>query len=138
MSMYWDYENDSPKIAKMVAHALFLIVLVVAGCSFGGPYYNVWQQNLEGKAELAKATQNRQITVQEAQAKQEAAIELAKAEVERARGVAEANKIIGDSLKQNEDYLRYLWIDSLQNTKNQVIYVPTETNLPILEAGRTK
>ncbi|MGD9276296.1 MAG: hypothetical protein PVJ67_03935 [Candidatus Pacearchaeota archaeon] len=45
-------------------------------------------------------------------------------------------RIIGTSLQNNEAYLRYLWIDNLQNEHNQVIYVPTETNLPILEASR--
>jgi len=51
-------------------------------------------------------------------------------------GVAAANKIIGDSLHNNEDYLRYLFVNGLEHTSNQVIYVPTEANLPILEASR--
>ena len=47
------------------------------------------------------------------------------------------NKIIGDSLKNNEAYLRYLWINDLANVKDRtVVYVPTEANLPIPEAGR--
>jgi regulator of protease activity HflC (stomatin/prohibitin superfamily) len=98
--------------------------------------YNVWRSGQVGKAELMQADWNRQISIREAEAKRESAIQLAQAEIERAKGVAEANKIIGDSLKGNEDYLRYLWIDHLQNSNNQVIYVPTETNLPILEASR--
>lgn len=111
--------------------ALF-IFLICAGYS----KYNVWASGLAGEAELKQADWNRQIVIREAQAKEEAAVSLAQAEVERAKGVAQANKIIGDSLRNNEDYLRYLWIDNLQNEKNQVIYVPTETNLPILEATR--
>jgi len=55
----------------------------------------------------------------------------AEAEVERARGVAEANDIIAGSLEGNEEYLRYLWINGLQTNQMQVIYVPTEANLPI-------
>jgi regulator of protease activity HflC (stomatin/prohibitin superfamily) len=98
--------------------------------------YLIWQQRKEGEAELAKATYSRQILVQEAKAKEGAAILLAQAEVERAKGVAKANKIIGQSLNNNESYLRYLWIHNLQNEHNQVIYVPTEANLPILEAHR--
>jgi hypothetical protein len=74
--------------------------------------------------------------VQEAQAKMDAAKLLAQAEVERAKGVAKANQIIGDSLHNNEDYLRYLFVNNLEHTQNQVIYVPTEANLPILEANR--
>ncbi|AGX01834.1 protease [Erwinia phage PhiEaH1] len=108
------------------------IVLSMAGC----PYYNVWEQGMAGKAALMKATQDRQISVQEAEAKKDSAAALAQAEIIRAGGVAEANKIIGNSLKNNEAYLRYLWVDGLQQTKNQVIYVPTEGNLPIMESTR--
>jgi hypothetical protein len=59
---------------------------------------------------------------------------LADAEVIRAEGVAKANKIIGDSL--TEGYLRYLWIQGLQTNQMQVVYVPTEANLPIMESHR--
>ena len=61
---------------------------------------------------------------------------MAQAEVERAKGVARANKIIGDSLQGNEAYLRYLWIQGLQTNKMNVVYIPTEASLPILEASR--
>jgi regulator of protease activity HflC (stomatin/prohibitin superfamily) len=98
--------------------------------------YRVWQRGLAGKAQLAEAEWNRKIAVQEADAKKESAVLLAQAEVERAKGVAEANKIIGESLKNNESYLRYLWIQGLQDGSSEVIYIPTEAGLPILEAGR--
>lgn len=106
--------------------------LLLAGC----PPYNVWQQGLAGKAALERAIQDRQIAVQEAQAKMESAKLLAAAEVERSRGVAEANKIIGDSLRGNEGYLRYLWIEGLKTNNMQVVYIPTEAGLPLLEAGK--
>src|SRR3990170_3957810 len=58
-------------------------------------------------------------------------------EAELAKGVAQANEIIGQSLKGNEAYLRYLWIQGLENgTAPTIVYVPTEAGLPILEAGR--
>lgn len=113
-----------------VIGALLLIWMV------GWPMLNVWRSSLVGQAELKQAEWNRQIVVKEAEAKQEAAKALANAEIERAKGVAEANRIIGHSLKDNEDYLRYLWIHNLENTKDQIIYVPTEASLPILEAGK--
>ena len=109
---------------------LFLIILGV------WPMYNVWAQRMHGEAELARATQNRRVRVQEAQAKFEAADYDAKTDVRRAQGVAQANKIIGDSLKNNEAYLRYLFVNGLENTHDQVIYVPTEAQLPVLEATR--
>lgn len=105
---------------------------------WGCPQYGVWEQKLAGEAELNRATYNRQIAVQEANAKLEAAKSLAQADIVRAEGAAKANVILGNSLKGNEDYLRYLWIQNLENTKNgpTVIYVPTEAGLPILEAGK--
>lgn len=119
-----------------IATGIFALISVVFCILIGGAKYNLWASALSGEAELRKAEWNRQITVREAQAKKDSAIMLAQAEIERAKGVAEANRIIGQSLKGNEDYLRYLWIDSLQQTKDQIIYVPTEAGLPILEAER--
>ena len=112
--------------------ALMLSGLLMWGC----PNYSVYQQNLEGEAELARATQNRQISIQEAMAKKESAKDLAEAEVIRANGAARANEIIGKSLEGNEAYLHYLFINNMEHTQNQVIYIPTEAGLPILEAGR--
>lgn len=111
-------------------------VIVLATLFFGLPVWYVWKSGLSGEAELKQAEWNRQIAIKEAEAKLHAAAKLAEAEVERAKGVAQANKIIGDSLKGNETYLRYLWIDSMTHSKNQLIYVPTEAGLPILEASR--
>lgn len=117
---------------------LFLIVLAlgaVAGGCYAFPKYRVYSQTMEGRAELARAESNRRIAIAEAEAKRESAVSLAQAEVERAKGVAEANKIIGDSLRGNAEYLRYLWIDGLRTNEMQVVYVPTEAGLPLLEAG---
>lgn len=100
------------------------------------PKYKVWNAEQTGIAEFVQAEQNRKITVLEAEAKLEAAKSLAAAEVERAKGVAQANEIIGQSLKDNESYLRWLWIENLDKGGNSVIYVPTEAGLPILEAGK--
>ena len=112
------------------------VILAIAAILYGYPRYKVWQQGLEGQAELARAEQNRKIAVQEAEAKKESARALAEAEIIRARGMAEANTIIGESLRGNESYLRYLWIQTLNDNPQNVIYVPTEAGLPILEAGK--
>lgn len=135
MSRYLSENGDPlpyPIFRDLLLACLAVVIAILAGC----PYYNVWQQGLHGKAELARAQQNRMIKVQEAEAAKESATLLADAEVLRAAGVAKANVIIGDSLKGNEAYLRYLWIHQLAETKNQIIYVPTEASLPILEAGK--
>ncbi len=119
-------------IVSIAATVVGLVLLAM----WGLPRYGVYKQGLAGEAELANAEYSRQVAVREAQAKKDAAVLLAQAEVERARGVAQANKIIGDSLRDNEAYLRYLFVNNLADTKDQVIYIPTEAGLPILEATR--
>lgn len=101
------------------------------------PPYRVYNARQTGLAELAQADGNRQIKIQEAKALFESADFTAKAEVRKAEGVAQANKIMSDSLGGPEGYLRWKYIEMLQDSKNnQVIYVPTEASLPILEAGK--
>ena len=133
---------DDKEIWSIVKKVVLWIIGIVAllmiwGYAFG-PIYSVWEQRLKGEAELARAEANRKIRVLEANAEQDAAKALAEAEVIRAEGVARANKIIGDSLQNNEGYLRYLWIQSLKTNQKEVVYVPTEANLPIMEANRLK
>ena len=126
-------DHEAKIFAKAVMSGLIIIASSIGGCMYGMPRYNVYHQELEGEAELAKANFSKQVAIQEAHAKMESAKLLADAEVIRAEGVAKANKIIGDSLTNNEAYLRYLFVNNLEHTQNQIIYVPTEANLPILE-----
>ncbi|MDR1878474.1 MAG: hypothetical protein LBQ64_02795 [Bacteroidales bacterium] len=123
---------------KTIVFVAVLGFVVVFGLMFGMPMYNVWQQEMTGKAEFSRAEQNRKIKVEEAKAEKESATFRAEAEIIRAEGVAKANEIIGGSLKDNKDYLTYLWIQALYDESNSVIYVPTEANLPVLEATRIK
>jgi regulator of protease activity HflC (stomatin/prohibitin superfamily) len=119
-----------PVIATGVVGAVVVLGLIF----MGGPIYNVWSQSLAGKAELQKAEYTRQVAVLEAKAKLDSAKELAQAEVERAKGVAQANQIIGDSLKGNREYLQYLYITGLEEGSqkgNVTIYVPTEGGMPV-------
>ena len=123
----------------VVLGLLVAVIIIVAGC-YGYPQYNVYCQRMEGQALLAHAQSAKEVAVAEAKAKMESASLLAQAEVARAEGVAKANKIIGDSLKGNEVYLRYLWIMEVagQSTEKTIVYIPTEAQLPILEAQRLK
>jgi hypothetical protein len=115
--------------------ALVVILIIVAVFMAVMPKYRIYKQDLAGQATLREAQWTKKINVESAKAKKVSATLLADAEVERAKGVAKANKIIGDSLKDNEGYLQYLFIDSLSQTDNKIIYIPTEANMPILEAG---
>lgn len=130
---------DSKFASLLGTLVFFLLCGLIAVGMYGCPQYNVYEQRLVGEAELAKANYGKQVVVQEAIAKQEAAKHLAEAEVLRADGVARANKIIGDSLKNNEAYLEWLYIEGLkERTGIETIYVPTEAGIPIIEAGRRR
>ena len=126
--------------AESTAIGVIVVVVIIALLSlfFIIPIYNVWYQSKVGEAELKRAEQNKQILIETSRSKAEAAKFEADAEVERARGVAKANEIIGQSLAENEMYLRYLWVQTLtqEGGNRTIIYVPTEGQLPILEATR--
>jgi hypothetical protein len=129
-------DKETKRVITFCVVLVLLVLSTIGGCAVGWPKYRVWQREMSGKAQLAEAEWNRQIAVKEAEAKKFSATELAEAEIIRAGGVAEANKIIGESLQGNDAYLRYLWIQGLHDGTSEIIYVPTEAQLPILEAGR--
>lgn len=128
--------KEAGKAFGFVCGIGFVILVVVILFMVGCPQYQVYEHRMNGEALLAKSMAERKVQIQDAEGKKEAATYLAGAEVERAKGVAQANKIIGDSLKDNESYLRWLWIEGLKEKGNDVIYIPTEAGLPILEASR--
>jgi regulator of protease activity HflC (stomatin/prohibitin superfamily) len=113
-----------------------LALIVVSGVLVGCPSYNVYQQEMAGRAKLAEAQSSRQVAVLEARAKMESAKSLAEAEITRAEGAAKANHILQNSLGGPEGYLRYLQIQALENSNARLIYVPTEAGLPVTEASR--
>jgi len=112
------------------------LVVIAGGLLWGCPSYNVYSQEMSGKARFAEAQSSRQVAVLEARAKLESAKSLADAEVLRAEGASKANKILQNSLGGPEGYLRYLQIQALETTNARLIYVPTDAGLPITEAAR--
>ncbi|MBU1129084.1 MAG: hypothetical protein KJ949_00445 [Nanoarchaeota archaeon] len=120
--------KNNQKIVTMVVFG----ILVIGFLMWLLPNYNVYSRELNGKAQLREAEWNRQIAIQEAQALKESAKLKAEAEVIRAQGIAEANEIIAGSL--TDEYIKYKFVEGLNDGNTEVIYVPTEANLPILEA----
>jgi len=121
--------------------AAFSSVALISFLVWVGPQIGVYNRTLAGKAALMEAESTRQVKVLEAKAKMDSASLEAQAEIERAKGVAEANRIIGDSLKDNPRYLQYLYIVGLQEGSekgNRTIYVPTEGGLPVPTLGIEK
>lgn len=128
---------------KLAITSTVLGVIVITGLFvlglWGCPQYNVYSMRKDGEAQLAHAKYSREVAVAEAKAKYEAASLLAAADTLRAHGIAKSNEIIGRSLENNPKYLQWLFIDKISEGKeNQIIYLPTEAGIPILEANRFK
>ena len=118
-----------------------VVAAIIVGLMFGIPKYNVWQQEMEGKAEMARAEQNRMILVEEAKAKLEAEKLNAQAEIERAKGMAEAMEI--ENGKLTSTYNQYLFIRTLEKISDkgslpQIIYTPTEGMVPVMNMNQNK
>lgn len=127
--------NITPSLVKLVVKVVGGIVAFFVVMAFVRPWYNVWSQEMEGKAEFAKAEQNRKIKIEEARANLEAEKLNAQAEIERAKGAAEAIKIENGSITPT--YIQYLWVRQQSDLSDKtVIYIPTESNLPLLETTK--
>ena len=111
-------------IALICFIALMILIL------FGWPHYKVWKQGMDGQAALAEAEQSKMIQVQ-----------VAKAELESAKLRAQAIQLVGQAAKDYPEYRKQEFIgafgEALRDGRiQQIIYVPTEANIPIVEAGK--
>lgn len=122
----------------IVSFAVVVAVSIsaVSVLAFGLPRYNVYTKSMNGKAQLMEAEYTRQTVVLEAQAKLDSAEKLKQVRIIEANGIAEANKIIGESLKNNPDYLTFLQIENIQQGAekgNKTYFVaPNQAGLPII------
>lgn len=120
--------------------SVLVLAILAALVLVGLPSYNVYAKQMQGKAAYEQAVQDRRIRVLEAQAALDSAQLTAQAEVARARGTNEANRIMAESLGGPDNYLRWAYIDMLKETAGkagrETIYIPTEAGMPLLEAGR--
>ena len=119
------------------------ILGLVAFMLWGFPQLGVYNRTLAGKAALMEAESTRQVRVLEAKAKQESALLEATAESTRAQGSAQAIAALKKELGRSDAYLRWLYIQGLQEQGNNsgektVVYIPTDglVPLPISEAPR--
>lgn len=103
---------------------------VVAFGMWGCPQYSVYSQRLDGEAVLSRAHAARQVLVTQAQAERDAALLR-----------AEAIAIVGKAAQEFPEYRQQEFIGAFAEAMHsgrisQIIYVPTEGNIPITEAGR--
>lgn len=116
-------KGGSLMVVSGITSVVLLLLTLIAGWLAIAPEYRLYRANIE-----------KRIIVTQAIAEADADREHARGEVERAKGTAAANKIVAHSI--TEPYLRYLFINNLAHTRNQIVYLPTEAGLPILEAGK--
>ena len=129
---------------KMVSKALLIVsacLMLFAGTLYGliaayQPFkvwvatYDVRKQRLVGEAEFARAEQNRMILVEQARAEKDAA-------TLRADAIA----IVGQAAKDFPEYRQQEYIGALGDALRdghiaQIMYIPTEAMIPIMEAGK--
>lgn len=127
--------NDNSFAGLMWTIFTVIIIGVIAFAFWFFPTYNVWAKELNGKAQLAEATFSKQVQLEQAKANLDSQKLNSQAEVERAKGAAQAIEI--ESGKLTENYIRYLWVQQQENLNDKtVIYIPTESGLPITESQR--
>jgi regulator of protease activity HflC (stomatin/prohibitin superfamily) len=105
---------------------------------WGIPVYNVWAAHKSGQADLARAQNEQMIQVAEAEGRVKAAEANKKAAIIEAEAVAKQVEVIGANLQKHDLYLKWQWIRMMEEREGETIYVPTEANLPILEAARLR
>lgn len=108
----------------------FFAVLLIAALFWVFPMWNVWRAGLSGEAELVRAEQTKKIMV-----------ETARAERDASKLRAEAIMIMGKAAKEFPEYRQQEFMQAFgealrEGNISQIVYVPTEANLPILEAGK--
>lgn len=109
-------------------------ILFLSSCGWINNY-NREQKRMDaennGRSSLLEAESSKKVSIETAKANLESAKLNAQADVIRAEGIAQANKIIGKSLEDNRAYLEWLWIDNIEKNQNAVYYIPTENKVPI-------
>ena len=111
-----------------------LVIAIAAGFFIGYPEYKIWKMDKAGQAQLAEAEWTKKIAIEEAKADLESSKLHAEATIVEARATAEANKIVAGSL--DPMYINYLIAKGLTDGSSEVIYIPTEASIPIIDAGR--
>lgn len=126
--MHYSHRHTLGPLTFIGLLLLFIVLLLLF--MFAWPHYKVWKQGMDGQAALAEAEQSKMIQVQ-----------VAKAELESAKLRAEAIKLVGQAAKDYPEYRKQEFIgafgEALRDGRiQQIIYVPTEANIPIVEAGK--
>jgi hypothetical protein len=128
------FDKEELKGIAMIAGVVIIVVILLVGALFGflviGKHYRVWSMEMEGKGILLQANYERQAIVAQAQAERDSATLR-----------AEAIGIVGQAAQDFPEYRNQEFIGAFAKAMetgriSQIIYVPTEANIPIMEAGK--
>ena len=111
---------------------LTLLIAFIFGVAVAKKHYSVWAMEMQGEGILRQANMERQALVAQAQAERDSASLR-----------AEAISIIGGAAQQYPEYRTQEFIGAFARCletgcASQIIYVPTEANIPITEAGKRR
>lgn len=117
-------------IAGVAIVTLTVIILGAIGIRLGTAHLSIVTSRLAGQAAFAHSESERKVLVSQAEA-----------ELEAAKLRAEAIKIVGEVAQKYPEYRNQEFIgafgEALRSDKiDQIIYVPTEANIPIIERKR--
>ncbi len=120
-----------------------LIVGALVGIFWIWPHYTLWSTEMAGKARTVQAEHEGAARLAQAESEKKIQIEGAKAEVESAKLRAEAIQIVGKASKDFPEYRQQEFIGAFaealkEGNIKQIIYVPTEANIPIIETSRLR
>ena len=125
-------EELTGKVIGIIVGVVVFVMVLIFALMVGYRYYSVWSMEMQGKAKLAEATQSRQIQIEQARSEREAAALR-----------AEAIAIVGKAAKEFPEYRLQEFLGAFaealkEGNINQIMYVPTEANIPITEATRIR
>lgn len=115
-------------VKRLAVTVIVTVITIVAAGMAGCPRYAVWTAEQEGLAAKAKADGARQALVAQAQAEKDAA-----------KLRSEAIEIVGAAAQRFPEYRQQEFIGAFgealrEGRITQIVYVPTEANIPILES----
>ena len=125
-------EELTGKVIGIIVGVVVFVMVLIFALMVGYRYYSVWSMEMQGKAKLAEATQSRQIQIEQARSEREAAALR-----------AEAIAIVSKAAKEFPEYRLQEFLGAFaealkEGNINQIMYVPTEANIPITEATRVR
>ncbi|HVT75079.1 MAG TPA: membrane protease subunit [Candidatus Paceibacterota bacterium] len=116
---------------------IIAVAALILWSLWGYPVWKVWASGKSGEADLQQAHREQQVQVAKAQGRLDAAKLNKEAAIVEAEAVSAQIEKIGEKLTQHDLYLKWQWIKMMEERPDSsVIYVPTEANMPILEAGK--